>query len=448
MNMDRAIISAEHLVGNLWFNLDALPLIAGRLEPESMRLVAGSQAAMAYSEMCRLLRSESEKLSAGALESGLKSQGFDFDWLAKLQSRVLPESTESLYGYIDEVNNAADLRSLQVHCLGAIEGAKADDAKADALTAQLMEQLSNVNKSAATVQPVQAATDSIRKRLEKVRSGEASWGAHTGFVDLDRLMRLVDSELLLIAGRPSMGKTQLGLQIAINRAQSLLTDNERGQVLIFSSEMSKDELFLRGACSFAGVNSDRIVTNQAKEEEWRAVDEALSFFDMLPISIDDTPGAYTDQVYFRSVMANAQKPVRLILADHTELFNTKAESETLRVSNIVRSFKGVARVVNAPFIDLHQLGRDVDDRTDKQPMLSDLKYAGEAHADKVIFIHRPEYYLKRNIACQCDAADREGVAITTLAKNRNGPVGRVRLAFIEKYAKFGNLERTIRHELN
>jgi len=298
------------------------------------------------------------------------------------------------------------------------------------------------------VQPVTAATDSIRKRLEKVRSGEASWGAQTGFIDLDRLMRLVDSELLLIAGRPSMGKTQLGLQIAINRAQSLLTDNERGQVLIFSSEMSKDELFLRGACSFAGVNSDRIVTNQAKAEEWQAVDEALSFFDMLPISVDDTPGAYTDQVYFRSVMANAQKPVRLILADHTELFNTKAESETLRVSNIVRSFKGVARVVNAPFVDLHQLGRDVDDRSDKQPMLSDLKYAGEAHADKVIFIHRPEYYLKRNIACQCDVADREGVAITTLAKNRNGPVGRVRLAFIEKYAKFGNLERTIRQELN
>lgn len=149
-------------------------------------------------------------------------------------------------------------------------------------------------------------------------------------------------------------------------------------------------------------------------------------------------------------MANAQNPVRLVMSDHTELYNiaNSREGETTRVSNIVMAFKGIARTIKAPWIDLHQLGRDVDDRPDKQPMLSDLKYAGEAHADKILFIHRPEYYLKRNIACQCDAADREGVAITTLAKNRNGPVGRVRLAFIEKYAKFGNLERTIRHELN
>lgn len=441
MSTQRAVIASEHLIGNLWFNLDALPLIAGRLEPEAMRLVSNSQAGMAYSEMCRLLRSESERLSAGALEAGLKVQKFDFDWLGKLQSRVLPEPTENLYAYVDEINNAADLRSLQLHCAEAIDGAKAEDAKADSLTAKLMESLAGVNKSASTVQPVTAATNSIRQRLAKVRSGEASWGAQTGFADLDRLMRLVDSELLLIAGRPSMGKTQLGLQIAINRAQALMANDERGQVLLYSSEMSKDELFLRGACSYAGVNSDRVVTNQAKADEWAAVENALSFFDMLPISVDDTPGIYTDQVYFRSVMANAQNPVRLLLGDHTELFNTKAESETLRVSNIVRSFKGVARIINAPFIDLHQLGREVDDRADKQPMLSDLKYAGEAHADKVLFIHRPEYYLKRNIACQCDSADREGVAITTLAKNRNGPVGRVRLSFVEKYARFGNLER-------
>lgn len=442
MNENRSQIAAEHLIGNLWFNLDALPLIAGRLEPDSMRLVAGAQASMAYSEMCRLLRSESERLSAGSLEAGLKAQGFDFEWLGKLQSRVMPESVGNLYAYIDEINNAADLRGLQLHCYDAIKGSQDDGAKADQLTARLMENLSNVNRSAATVQPVTAATASIRHRLDRVRSGEATWGALTGFIDLDRLMRLVDSELVLIAGRPSMGKTQAGLQIAINRAQQLMTDEERGQVLLFSAEMSKDELFLRGACSYAGVNSDRIVTNAADKEEWALVYSALDYFDMLPIVVDDTPGITTEQVYFRAVMTNAQKPVRLLLGDHTELFNTTGhESETLRVSNIVRSFKGVARVINAPFIGLHQLGREVEDRSDKQPMLSDLKYAGEAHADKALLVHRPEYYLKRNIACQCDAADREGVAILTLAKNRNGPVGRVRLAFIEKYARFGNLER-------
>lgn len=440
---ERSTIAAEHLVGNLWFNLDALPLVAGKLEPDSMRSVIGGPAAMAYSEMCRLMRSDSERLSAGALEASLRAQKFDFDWLAKLQSRVLPESIDRLDSYAETINNAADLRNLQLHCADTLDQSKQEDARADVLTGKLLTSLSSVNRSANTVEAVSSINVRVRERLAAIREGRITWGASTGFRDLDKLMRLVNSELLLIAARPSQGKTSLAMQIAINRAQALLSSGEDGQIIIFSAEMSKDELMTRAACTVGRVNYDRITTRMATNDEWDAVEAAQNFLDLLPIYIDDASGPTVDQVYYRTAMLNAQKPVVLMVTDHTELFssNTRAEGETIRISQIVRGFKGIAKTLNLPAINLHQLGRDVDDRPDKQPVLSDLKYAGEADADKILFIHRPEYYIKRGDTCRCDDADKEGVAILTLAKNRNGPVGRQRLVFVEKYAMFGLLER-------
>lgn len=443
---ERAVIAAEHLVGNLWFNLDILPLIVGKIEPDTMRVVVGGPAAMAYSEMCRLMTSEGERLSAGALDAGLRSLKFDFEWLRKLQSRIMVESPDNLDSYVQTINNAADIRNLQMYCADALDNSKDENAKAELLTADLMTKLTKVSKSASTVVHVSEPTARIRERLANIREGKITWGAPTGFVDLDRLMRLVDSELILIAGRPSQGKTAFGFQVLVKRAKNLVKDSEDGQVVIFSAEMSKDELFMRGACTLGEVNMDRIVTNVATKQEGTKLDRALDLLDSLPIYVDDTPSLTVDQVYYRTAMMNARKRVRLVMADHTELFSAKAESETLRVNSITRGFKGVAKTVNAPFIDLHQLGRSVDDRADKQPVLADLKYAGEADGDKILFIHRPEYYLKRGDTCACDISDAEGVAILTLAKNRNGPVGRIRASFVEKYAMFGDLE-TVRHEL-
>lgn len=439
---ERALIAADHLVGNLWYNMDILPLIVGKLEPETMRAVIGGPAAMAYSEMCRLMTSDTERLSAGALDAGLRLLKFDFDWIRKLQARIMVESPENLDSYVQTINNAADLRNLQMYCSDALDNSKDEDARAEVLTAELMTKLTKVNKSANTVVHVSESTAHIRERLASIREGKITWGALTGFKDLDKLMRLVDSELIIIAGRPSQGKTALGFQMIVNRAHNLKTDNEDGQVVIFSAEMNRDELFLRGACTLGKVNLDRVVTNKATMQESKALDDALDYLDTLPIRVDDTPALTVEQIYYRTAMLNASKSVRLVLADHTELFSAKAESETLRVNSITRGFKGVAKTLNTPFIDLHQLGRSVDERADKQPVLSDLKYAGEADGDKILFIHRPEYYLKRGDTCSCDISDAEGVAILTLAKNRNGPVGRVRAAFIEKYAMFGDLETT------
>ena len=439
---EKAVIASDHLVGNLYFSLDTLPIIAGQLEPASLRLIAGTQAGMVYSEMCRLMHSESEKLSAGALEAGLKRQNFDFKWMTDLQTRLVPEPLHNLYGYVEEINNAANLVSVQAACNEAIQAAKADDAKAEALTAALMTSLTGIGKAGNHVQPITAATKAIRERLQAIESGTMVWGALTGFDALDKLMRLVDSELILIAGRPSQGKTQLALQILIYVANTLKAAEEPGKVLIFSTEMNKDDLFLRAACSFARVNSDRLSTRQADKDEWSRIYKALDFLDTLPIEVDDTPGLSAEKAYYRTVMANAQAPVRLVMTDHTELYTLDShynrDGETSRISNILKSFKSTARTVKTPWLNCHQLGRDVDDRANKQPMLSDLKYSGEQHGDKILFVHRPEYYLKRNMSCECDPQDAEKTAVITLAKNRNGPIGIEKLEFIEKYARFGN----------
>lgn len=441
MDLSRAQTAADHLVGNLWYSLDTLPLIAGRLEADTMRYVASGPAAMAYSEMCRLMQDPAVRLSAGALESGLREQSFDFQWLNALQSRILTEPVETLYGYVDTINNTADLLHLQQHCQEASQGAQGDSANAEELTAQLMLKLTKVNKSASVIEPVETGIGRVRERLRKIRSGEMTWGALTGFRSMDNLIRLVDGELTILAARPSQGKTQIAMQVAINRAQQLMAANDPGQVAIWSAEMDKDSLLQRLACTIARVNHERIVTGVAQDDEWERVDSALSFLEMLPLVIDDTPGPTIDQVYYRAIMLNAQKPLRLAMSDHTELFTVKkAESETIRVSMITRGFKGIARTLRIPWINLHQLGRDVDNRADKTPMLSDLKYAGEADADKTLLLHRPGYYISRGVPCECDPADEEGVAIFTLAKNRNGPVGRFRLAFVDKYALFAELE--------
>lgn len=442
MSEQRAVIAADHLVGNLYFALDTLPLVAGQLDPASFRLIANPQAGMIYSEMCRLMVSQSEQLSAGALEAGLKLQGFDFKWLTDLQARIMPEPLPNLYNYAGEINNAVDLRNLQKFCAETIDNAKKEGAKADTLTAGLMGNLSGVNKNNTQVQPVTAATSAIRERLNAIRSGMMQWGALTGFDELDVLMRLVDSELVIFGGRPSQGKTQLALQIVINRAAQIKEAGEDGQVLIFSTEMSKEDLFFRIACSMAGVNSDRISRNQADDDEWDRIYQKLDYLDTLPIEVDDTPGISAEKVYYRAVMTHAKKPVRLVMTDHTELYTIddfyNKDGETARISKILMSFKSTARTIKAPWIDCHQLGRDVDTRANKQPMMADMKYAGEQHADKIAFIHRPEYYLKRNVPCDCEPGDMEGIAICTLAKNRNGPIGQIRLGFTEKYARFTN----------
>lgn len=441
--INESTIAAEHLLGNLWFNLDALPLIAGRLEPDTVRFVVGGPVAVAYSEMCRLMRSPSERLSAGALENGLQQQGFDFDWLAKLQSRVASESIETLYNYAGEINNAADLRAIQAHCAEAVKQAQQPGAKADTVSADLLRKLAEAKRSSSNVEHVSVVADRVVQMLHDIQEGKVEWGARTGFHALDRTISMVDGDLVIIAGRPSQGKTSLWSQIFVNRAKQLVDTGEDGQVVMFSADDNADKLIFSMACAEAQVNSRRIRKQEATPEEFERVERAANLLSSLPIYVDDTPSPTVENMYYRCAMLHAQKPVRLAGMDYMELVShpdAKA-GDLQKVEYAARGCKGIGNTLRFPFLMLSQLRKDVDDRRDKWPTAADVRYAGEAEADKMLLIMRPEHYLSRGETCECDAGDEEGIGLINIAKNKTGEVGMARLAFRKEYSRFYNLQQ-------
>lgn len=343
---NHTVTMAEHLVGNLWFSLDAIPLIAGRLEPETLRLVAGGQVAQAYSEMCRLLRSESEQLSAGALESGLRKQGFDFDWLARLQGRISAESIDTLLSYVAEINNAADLRKIQMICGNASRQAQQTDARADEVASELLKNLAEANKSASNVEHISVGVRRVREQIQRMRDGTALMGARTGFAMLDHLFRMTDGDLIIVGGRPSQGKTSLWRQIFVSRAKQIVSDGDDGQVVMFSSDDTADKLILAMACCEANVDSTRIKRGIASAEEYERVEDAHSLIESLPICIDDTSSPAIESIYYRCAMMNAQKPVRLAGHDYMELIrHKKIESDLQKAEASARGVKGIGRTL-------------------------------------------------------------------------------------------------------
>lgn len=437
---ERAIIAAEHLVGNLWYNLEALPLLAGRLEPETMRLIAPGDAAMVYSEMCRLMRSESERLSAGALEAGLRAQRFNFDWVAKLQSRIEVESVEVLMNYASEINNAADLYRIRMYCADAQKQAVQPDARAENVTAGLLSKLAEANKSATVVEHASAVTVRVREKLDAIRQGNYRWGASTGFRSLDKLFQMADGDFIVIAGRPSQGKSSLWRQIFYNRAVEIEQTGENGRVVLFSSDDTSEKTLLGLACTVAKVDVNRCKYNIADAAEWHAVEQAISKIEALPIYIDGSSLPTVDSLYYRCAMLNAQQPIRLAGQDYLQIMSVpEARDELLKVRRAAEGCKGIGRTLGFPWLELSQIGKDVESRRDKWPTPSDLLYAGEAEADVCMLIMRPEHYVSRGEDIDCDPEDRTGIALINVGKNKQGDVGMTKLRFQKEYSRFSDL---------
>jgi len=441
----QAVTAADHLIGNLLFNLAALPLIAGRLPVASM---PDTPAAIVYGVMCELLRDSSKQLSSGALEAELKARKFDFEYIDKLQARIMSEDTASLVGYTDVISEAANLRQTdEVASLLAGRARKGEDSS-EVLIADALRDLSALRQGKrSTISTMAELSDKLRDNVDAWQRGEIPDGLLTGFVDIDKMMRMAASDLILIAGRPSMGKSAFAFQIAHNVATKMNQDNTDGQIVIFSAEMDAHSIGVRFASAIAGVNSRRIQNSQANPMEYTKFHRAIDEMAQLPVTIDDASSPSTEQIYYRTAMLNAQKPVKLVIFDFAELASDtrRSASEEQRIAKVANDMKALAKDLSIPVILLSQLNREVEKRASRQPELADLRYSGnlEAVANKVIFLLRPEYYLKRNInsVMLLDEAHREGVAYAIVAKHRNGPVGTVALAFIEKYAKFGDLAR-------
>lgn len=280
------------------------------------------------------------------------------------------------------------------------------------------------------------------EKLDRWASGIPE-GYSTGFKELDEYTRLIAGELMVIAARPSQGKTAIAMQMAEVAARTLQAENDGGVVAVFSAEMPGWSLYIRMAGAMAGINTHKLRSGKASEDDLSEMRWAMETLRTLPVWIDDNSGPTTAQMLEQLSELNATMPVRMMLFDFVELGGDRAQKEDLRIAQIAHNLKGIAKTLQIPVIALSQLNREVESRANKMPQLSDLRYSGtlEQIADSVIFIMRPEYYLERGQTLDVPKEDRKGVAYLQIAKNRNGPVGSIKLAYLKDRIRFANLAR-------
>lgn len=292
------------------------------------------------------------------------------------------------------------------------------------------------------LRPMQFWHVRAQEKLDLWKQGIAE-GHSTGFKTLDNYARLVAGELTLLAARPSQGKTALAMQICENLAGQLQQEGDPGCVAVFSAEMSGWSLYHRMAGAMSGVNIHKLRHGKGTPEEIASFEDAMNRLRVLPIWIDDNTGPTTAQMLDQLARLNEDIPVRMMMFDFVELGGDRAQKEDLRIGTIAHNLKGIAKTLEIPVMALSQLNRDVENRANKMPQLSDLRYSGmlEQLADNVMFIMRPEYYVERAQAVDVPQEDKQGVAYVQYAKNRNGPVGLAKMSFIKDRVMFGELAK-------
>jgi replicative DNA helicase len=256
-------------------------------------------------------------------------------------------------------------------------------------------------------------------------------GIPTGFTEMDdRTAGLQRGDLIVVAGRPSMGKTTLAMNIAENAAIA-----HRVPTAIYSMEMSAEQLSFRMIASIGRVNQSHLRKGSLTDEDWSRIDSAVSIMSDAPLFIDDSPALTPTEVRARARRLKREHDLGLIVIDYLQLMQVTGtkENRATEISEISRSLKALAKELGVPVIALSQLNRSVEQRTDKKPVMSDLRESGaiEQDADLIVFIYREEVYEPDT--------PRRGVADIIIGKQRNGPVGEFHLTFLGEFTKFENL---------
>ena len=279
----------------------------------------------------------------------------------------------------------------------------------------------------------EAMKDAFQLLQERYENQGNVTGLPTGFHDLDELTAgLQPSDLIILAARPAMGKTTLALNIA--EFAALKT---KKAVVVYSMEMSASQLAFRLISSIGRVNATRLRTGQLEDEDWSRVNMAIKMLSDVKIFIDDTPALSPDVLRSKARRIKREHDLGLIVIDYLQLMTVPGtgENRATEISEISRSLKALAKELNVPVIALSQLNRGLETRTDKRPVMADLRESGaiEQDADIIVFIYRDEYYHK-------DSQDK-GLAEIIIGKQRNGPTGTVKLKFFGEYTRFDNLAR-------
>lgn len=341
--------------------------------------------------------------------------------------RISPTSVASYAANVEQAATARDLIAAggEIAALGYTTARPLEDRIRDA-----EERLFAIGQRRRLTRDFVTMASVANDTLDWLASDDEA-GLSTGFYDLDNVLGggLQPGDLVILAARPSMGKTALALSLL-----DYIGITAKRPAQMFSLEMARRQLAVRLAAMRAGVDTQRIRPGRLSERDFRAIADALAAIALDHILVDDTPCEHIDAMRAKARRAAAQQRPELIIVDYLGLAEAGGDNRVQEVSRITRNLKAMAREIGCPVIALSQLSRAVEGRAVKVPMLSDLRDSGsvEQDADVVMFLHREEYYDKHT--------DKKGVAELHIAKNRNGPLGVVPLRFDARLTQFGNLD--------
>ena len=387
------------------------------------------------------LYNRSEPIDIITVKSELETMGkFEqvggLEYLAELPEKV-PTTANSMK-YIKIVEEKSTLRKLiktanEIIELGYDPTEDVDDIMEGA-EKKIFNVMQNKNQKGYSAMK-DILVDSFTQLEELYNRKQHITGVPTGFADLDyKTAGLHSSDLVLVAARPAMGKSAFALNIATNAAI-----RAKVPVVIFSLEMSKEQMVNRILCSEAMVDSNKVRTGRLEEDDWTKLAEAIGPLSEAEIYIDDTPGISVMEIRAKCRKLKLEKNIGMVVIDYLQLVqgsNKRNGSREQEISEISRSLKILAKEIGVPVIALSQLSRAVEQRPDHRPMLSDLRESGaiEQDADIVMFLYRDDYYNQDS--------EKKGIAEVIIAKHRGGSTGTVELLWLGSYTKFVNLEKS------
>ena len=422
----------EALIGSVFINPDAYFDVSDFLKSSDFYI---QRHAWIWDTFLRLQEKRSPidflTVSEDLEQQGLLSEVGGQAYLSSLINNVPTSLHAEAYGHIIEETS---IRRRMLNAANEIAKlAYKENINIDTVMDEAEKSVFGVSEERATrdIQPIKDVIRDYYKRIDQLSNrDEEIFGVPTGFIDLDRLLGgLQPSDLLIIAGRPGSGKTAFMLSAAKNAAQTY-----KKHVAIFSLEMSNEQLIQRIISQETGINSQKLRSGRLQDDDWSLFAHAIEVLSDTVIFLDDTPALTPLQLRTKCRRLHMEYKLDLVIVDYLQLMSSgsRSENRVQEVSFISRNMKVLARELNVPVLAAAQLSRAIEQRADKEPILSDLRESGslEQDADIVMFIHRPELNDKGTI--------HKNLAQIKVAKHRNGPTGVVELIFMENIAKFEN----------
>jgi len=354
-------------------------------------------------------------------------------------------STRNIMHYANLVKRYSIYREIRSALLSSTEEMNQGNADIDSLTATLFDQVERAMERAKTSQfkNMKDVTNEVFQEIVARMSGEGqNIAIPTGFSTLDQLVGLGKGDLIILAARPSMGKTAFALNIALNVAgKNHRDESEKKTVALFSLEMGADQLVSRMICSEGMLDSEKIKKGTLDNDDMMKLETAVHFLNQKNIFIEDSAFIKVNEVKARCKLLKNEHGLDLVVIDYLQLLqgSKRTDNRQQEVSEISRSLKQMARELECPVIALSQLSRSVESRHDKRPMMSDLRESGsiEQDADIVSFLYRSDYYRSED-ADENEVQEPSDVSTVEVivAKNRNGQTGTAELAFMKRYNRF------------